>query len=75
MISKAEAQQFAVGYLKTLPDRVNVTLEQNARVGIVGCAFSYAGIPAQVVTNAKAALAALGWTVVDDVPTTTITLT
>lgn len=66
MLTKAEAQALVTGYLKALPDRVAALVEANARSGVLGCSFSYAGIPAAVVNNAKTALAGIGWTVADD---------
>lgn len=66
MLTKQQATALANQYLGTAAARLNDLLEANARVGIVGCSFSYAGIPAQTVTNAKTALGNLGWTVTDD---------
>lgn len=75
MISKAEAQAAVDSYISTLRDRVNLFLQARARQGFVGGTFTYTaqdtGPKAQAV---RTELLNLGWTVVVDTTTRTVTI-
>lgn len=76
IITKAQAVLLAAERVAQLPNQVDLTLQSNAKNGVIGCVFNYGpGVPGPAKTSFAAKLVDAGWQVVDDAPNTTVTIT